>query len=164
VDAADTRFVVGRVSVAGHAFTVASIHAFTSTAARLYEDRQSRSMVERLQMNFDALRETCNDRFIIGGDFNSGRIAESLWPGYGHGAFWDRLEAAGFHSCPWSSTGEEVVTYRHPNGSFVGQADHILLDKTTATKGLRTTFVPSDGGDLSDHQPLVVEISLDEPL
>jgi ADP-ribosyl-[dinitrogen reductase] hydrolase len=71
---------------------------------------------------------------------------------------------AGFHSCPWSSTGEEVVTYRHPNGGFVGQADHILLDKSTATKGLRTTFVPSDGGDLSDHQPLVVEISLDEPL
>ncbi len=54
-----------------------------------------------------------------------------------------------------------MITYRHPRGSFVGQADHILLDAATTKEAAINTHVPNLGTDLSDHLPLVVDLDWD---
>lgn len=155
-DVPDTRFVMARLTTNTAEFLVVSIHAFTTMDPAYFSDRRSLRFIDRLQANFDAIRDDCTDRFIVGGDLNSGRIAESTWPSHGHEAFWAALDEAGFHSCPWSSTREEVTTYTHPSGPFAGQADHVLLDATTALGA--TTAVPDLPAPLSDHLPLVVDL------
>jgi endonuclease/exonuclease/phosphatase (EEP) superfamily protein YafD len=152
----DTRLVMARLTTGDQEFLVSSIHAFTTMDPAYFTDGRSLRFIDRLQANFDAIRNDCTDRFIVGGDLNSGRIAESTWPGHGHEAFWAALDQARFHSCPWSSTGEEVTTYTHPSGPFSGQADHVLLDARTA-QGVVTT-VPVLPAPLSDHLPLVVDV------
>lgn len=154
----DTRFVMARVRTDTAEFVVVSIHAHTSMAAANFSDGRVLRFVDRLQANFDAIGDDCRDRFIVGGDLNTGRVAETTWPGHGHAEFWARCDGAGFHSCPWSSSGEELTTYTHPSGgAFRGQADHVLVDSETARAA--TTFVPDMPAGLSDHFPLVVDLS-----
>ena len=36
---------------------------------------------------------------LIGGDLNSARLAEKVWPGYSHGAFFERVDKSWFVDC-----------------------------------------------------------------
>lgn len=154
----DTRFVMANLTTDQGDFAVVSVHSFTAMDGRLYSDRRAASFIDRLQANFDAFRDVCVGRFIVGGDLNTSRAAETMWPGQGHSEFWARLDEEGFYTCPWSKSGEELTTYRHPSGPFAGQADHILLHRRTATEATVETFVPDLGPGLSDHLPLVVDL------
>lgn len=155
--APDTRYAMGRVIIGNTPVVVVSIHAFTTMRRDWFSDNMSLSFVQRLQATFDAIGDRLKDRFVVGGDLNTGRIAEEIWPGQGHGAFWKGLDGRGFRSCPWSQTGTELMTYEHPRGPFKGQADHILLDAVTAEQ-VTHTRAPELLVKLSDHRPLVVAL------
>jgi endonuclease/exonuclease/phosphatase family metal-dependent hydrolase len=143
------RFVVSSLDVDGREFVVASIHAQTSVP----------EFMPPLVATFDAMKMLCSARrFIVGGDLNTSRSSESFWPDHGHGPFWESLDAWGFVSCFWQEHGEEAVTYRHPTGPFHGQADHILIDRETASGAVVNSHVDAASTGLSDHQALVVDI------
>jgi endonuclease/exonuclease/phosphatase (EEP) superfamily protein YafD len=142
-----SRYVTGHVSLASTRFLVASIHAAT-------EPR----VIPPLQEIFRALAPLRGERFIVGGDFNTARSAEQVWPGYGHAEFWSGLDDNGYVSCYLHEHGEEAMTYAHPRGRFRGQADHLLVDEPTAsTWTLRCRVL--DDRSLSDHRPLMLEMT-----
>jgi endonuclease/exonuclease/phosphatase family metal-dependent hydrolase len=143
------RFVIARLETPRGDVVVASIHAHTSLS----------EFIPPLEATFAAIREECYGLpFIVGGDLNTSRSAEGFWPGFGHAQFWDSIDAAGFHSCYWAEHGHEAITYRHPRGPFVGQADHILIDARTAAHARVSSLVDETESHLSDHRALVVDL------
>lgn len=97
---------------------------------------------------------------IIGGDLNSARLMEEIWPGYGHGPFFEHMDQSRFLNCYWHLHSKEVQTYFRPRSKQPFQDDHVFITKDLAT-GLKA-WVDDNSltRSLSDHVPLVVEIEL----
>lgn len=98
-------------------------------------------------------------RFVVGGDLNSGRLAEQLWPGYGHGGFWSRVDRGAFVDCHQRIHRREQRTILRGNADL--QDDHLFVSDDLAAS-LRTCDVVSDPAirTLSDHLPLVADVAV----
>jgi hypothetical protein len=53
------------------------------------------------------------------------------------------------------------VTWRPQERAGPRQADHLRLDRETASRVSVRSFVDADSGDLRDHFPLVADIAFD---
>lgn len=98
--------------------------------------------------------------FIIGGDLNTARLAETVWPGHGHGPFFQKLAKSIFFDCHHKLHTNEEQTYFRPNSKHPFQDDHLfvshnLADHVKSCHALSNETTRS----ISDHVPLVAEIN-----
>lgn len=102
--------------------------------------------------------------FILAGDFNSCRLAEKIWPGYGHLEFFEGAESSyGMANCFWNEHHREQRTYwkdcKDEGQPF--QDDHIFVssDLQERVRGCSVLdYEPFRG--ISDHTPMILEIDL----
>jgi len=111
---------------------------------------------------FDQIEEIVNKRtFIVGGDLNTARLAEEVWPGHGHGPFFERLDKSIFFNCFRKFHDKEQQTIFRPRGRHPFQDDHLftsydLSDYVKSCNVVNSTTTRK----LSDHIPIIAEISL----
>lgn len=132
---------------------VGSIHA------RIVEGRT----IPALQKTIRALAPLLkNRRFAVGGDLNTARGADAIWPGHGHLEFFESLTGRGLYDCYW-----ELNAYTETR-SFWGhvsphelQLDHLFVDLSTGSEGRVKSCQILSGPEireLSDHDPVIAEI------
>lgn len=120
-----------------------------------------------LRRKIGILRKHLGDRFVLGGDFNTARQAHQAWPSMGHGEFWGEIETWGFHE-PLPLGGREQQSYwgrwlrnELPSLGNTLQDDHVLLDgETFALVEDCQVWDTKRVRDLSDHGPVVVDLTL----
>jgi Endonuclease/Exonuclease/phosphatase family len=83
------RVAMGQINVGERTIALVSLHAWTEPAT-----------VPHLEAIFARLAETLDCPCIVAGDFNSCRLADEVWPGYGHLEFFERIEDD-FVNCHW---------------------------------------------------------------
>lgn len=103
----------------------------------------------------------CNS-VIVGGDLNSARLAEKVWPGNGHGPFFEQIDRGDrWVDCCRKFHPTEIQTFFRANCVNPFQDDHIftscdLENRVRAANVINNEFTRR----VSDHIPLVVEIDL----
>jgi endonuclease/exonuclease/phosphatase family metal-dependent hydrolase len=99
--------------------------------------------------------------FIIGGDLNTARLAEKVWPGHGHGPFFKKLAQNMFFDCHQKFHTSEEQTYFRPNSRHPFQDDHLFVSHNLAdyVKSCHTSNNETTR-NISDHVPLVAEIEI----
>ena len=98
---------------------------------------------------------------ILGGDLNSARLAEKVWPGNGHGPFFEQLERGSFFDCHRKFNTEEVQTFFRPGAVHPFQDDHLFVSRDIADQVTSCTAVHNDiTRRVSDHIPLIAEIDV----
>lgn len=111
---------------------------------------------------FDEIEVLVGDHsFIVGGDLNTARLAEKVWPGHGHGQFFERISKGKFFDCIQKFFVEEPQTVFRPNQKFPFQDDHIfvshdLIGKVESCEILDNNITRA----LSDHVPVAIELNL----
>jgi endonuclease/exonuclease/phosphatase family metal-dependent hydrolase len=132
---------------------VASIHA------PIIKDR----VFPHLAHIFEELEQKARGRAaVVGGDLNSARLAEKVWPGYGHGPFFERIDKGD----PWVDCcrrfhATEVQTFFGDSCSHPFQDDHIFASGDLSPRVRSCNVIVNDlTRSVSDHVPLVVELDL----
>ena len=99
--------------------------------------------------------------FIVGGDLNSARLAEKVWPGHGHGPFFERLTESVFFDCHRKFHDVEQQTFFRSGGKYPFQDDHLFVSHDLA-KQVRSCDVLNNEvtRNVSDHIPLLAEIAI----
>ena len=102
-----------------------------------------------------------NLTFIVGGDLNTARLAERVWPGHGHGPFFERLAKSVFFDCHRKFHRVEQQTVFRPGGKHPFQDDHLfvshdLADQVRSCDVLNNEFTRR----VSDHIPVLAEIHI----
>jgi len=111
---------------------------------------------------FDQIEEIVSGRmFIVGGDLNTARLAEKVWPGHGHGPFFERLNRSILFVCFRKFHHEEQQTIFRPGGKHPFQDDHLftnhdIADCVKSCNAINNAATRS----LSDHIPIIAEINL----
>jgi len=137
---------------AGKEIAVVSIHA------PIIEQR----VFPYLDRIFDEVESLVSGRaFIVGGDLNTARLAERVWPGHGHGPFFERIAKGQFFDCVQKFFAEEPQTVFRPGQKHAFQDDHIFVshdftDKVESCNILNNNLTRA----VSDHIPVAIEISL----
>lgn len=105
--------------------------------------------------------KACGRSFLIGGDLNSARLAERVWPGYGHGEFFRTIDEGRFTDCRALFHPEEIQTFFRPGQKHPFQDDHIFCTNDLAGS-VRSFSVENNETTrrLSDHVPVLAEIEL----
>ena len=118
------------------------------------------SAVAHLEAIFAAIAPILAGReFIVGGDFNSCRLAERRWRGYRHLEFFEGLEARGFHNCFYSLHEREQRTY-FGGGSWPLQDDHLFVSPGLAASVAACDVLDYDPvSSISDHAVLWLELA-----
>jgi len=99
---------------------------------------------------------------VIGGDLNSARLAEKVWPGYGHGPFFEQIDRGDrWVDCCRQFHPTEIQTFFRDTCVNPFQDDHIfvscdLRDRVRASDVINNELTRS----VSDHIPLVAELDL----
>lgn len=146
----------GRVSAAsmeispGHRCMVASIHAPIIRG----------HVFPYLNEIFSEIESKVEGKtFIVGGDLNAARLAEKVWPGYGHGPFFDKLAHSVFFDCHQHLHGREEQTFFRKGSIHPFQDDHLFVSHDLE-QCVRSCYVLDNEvvRGLSDHAPLVAEI------
>lgn len=119
-------------------------------------------MVPHLDAIFQQLAEAMpTESMVVAGDFNSCRLADKVWPGYGHLDFFERVEESGFVNCHWHLHKAEARTLWGRGNGHPFQDDHIFISKDLEP-ALRSCQVlgyePLRG--FSDHAPIEAELDL----
>ena len=99
---------------------------------------------------------------IVGGDLNSARLAEKVWPGNGHGPFFEQIDR-GDHwiDCCRKFHSTEIQTFFRANCSNPFQDDHIFTSCDLENRVRAANVINNElTRRVSDHIPLVVEIDL----
>jgi len=97
--------------------------------------------------------------FVIGGDLNSARLAEEIWPGNGHGPFFKRIDQGRFFDCCRKFHQEEIQTFFHKGQIHPVQDDHLFVSTDLAEKVMSCDVVNNRiTRKVSDHIPLIAEI------
>ena len=101
---------------------------------------------------------------IVGGDLNTARLAEKVWPGYGHGPFFEKLERGPFTDCHRQFEPTEIQTFFRRGSLHPFQDDH-LFTTTSLAKRLTSCRAINDAitQRVSDHIPLVATFELRDP-
>lgn len=148
-----SRVAVASVSLeSGSELMVASIHA------PIIEGR----VFSHLARIMDEVEKcTSQSNSIVGGDLNSARLAESVWPGYGHGPFFERMDVGRFVDCCQKVNGREIQTFFKKGLVHPFQDDHIFVtsDLVRGLKECRALDNPLTRR-VSDHIPLMIELEL----
>lgn len=97
---------------------------------------------------------------IFGGDLNSARLAEQVWPGNGHGPFFERLESGPWVDCHWRLHRQEIQTFFRQGQVHPFQDDHLFVSADLAPRVLSCRVIHNEiTRRVSDHIPVVAEIS-----
>ena len=100
-----------------------------------------------------------NMSFIVGGDLNSARLAEKVWPGHGHGPFFEWLAGSVFFDCCRKFHNTEQQTYFRRNSRHLFQDDHLFVSHDLAGNVRSCDVLNNETTrSLSDHIPLVMEV------
>lgn len=132
---------------------MASIHA------RVVKGRT----IPTLRKTIKTLSPRLEDRlFAVGGDLNTARGAEDIWPGRGHLEFFESLTGIGLYDC-YSELNEhtEKQSFWGRTSPHALQLDHLFVDMATGAQGKVTKCEILDTDEirrLSDHGPVVAEI------
>jgi endonuclease/exonuclease/phosphatase family metal-dependent hydrolase len=159
-DVGDRGYVaLARVAAGDPGIALISFHARTTGPGA----------VANIEALFDRLGDVFSrGSFVLGGDFNSCRLAEETWPGCRHREFFERVEEDyGMHNCYWREYGEERRTYWQDceDAGTPFQDDHIFVsaDLGGAMRSCEVLdYEPFRG--ISDHAPVVTELDLDSLL
>lgn len=157
----------------GNRLLVASVHARAKEAPAWLTSGADRSAIARRTVGepwwndviFHGYAEmTAGRRFIVGGDWNTARMAEPNgdWQIQG-GEFFTRAARHGWIDTSVDDAGNEARTWFAGNPARPYQPDHVFADQTTATT-LRSFTVdprPASPLRLSDHAPIVLEFELE---
>jgi len=103
----------------------------------------------------------CEKTFIVGGDLNTARLAEKVWPKHGHGIFFEKLERSIFFDCHHKFHEREEQTFFRKGSKYEFQDDHLfvsrdLADCVKSCHALNNEITRS----VSDHIPIVAEIEM----
>lgn len=97
----------------------------------------------------------------LGGDLNSARLAESVWPGYGHGPFFERLGRGPFVDCHRRFAPEEVQTFFRSDSVHPFQDDHLFVTPDLSARLVSCDVILNEvTRRVSDHIPLLATLSL----
>lgn len=99
---------------------------------------------------------------IIGGDLNSARLAEQVWPGNGHGPFFERIDKCDpWVDCSRKFNPVEIQTFFNKRTKRAFQDDHIFVSADLSALVASCFSLNNDfTRDVSDHIPLIAEIDL----
>lgn len=113
-----------------------------------------------LDQIFDEIENTVKGQtFIIGGDLNTARLAEQVWPGHGHGPFFERLKDSMFFDCCQKFHDTEQQTFFRNGGKHPFQDDHLFVSHNLADKVKSCNVLNNEyTRKVSDHVPLITEI------
>ena len=107
-----------------------------------------------------------DDRFVVGGDFNSSETFDTLWRDGPRGnlEIIERMHTLGLRDCLRTFQGRLTPTFRHSTGTVIHQIDHLYV-----TKALLNTLAQCSVGSaervfgvtplLSDHLPIVADFA-----
>ena len=139
-------------SVDGTKLIAANIHAPTTPA-----------VFPRLSNCINDLQVRYPGVLIVGGDFNTARIAELYWPRNGHGAFWRTIDNGRMFDCHYQLHQKEINTLIRERKDPLIQDDHILVS-TELGDSVVSAAIPDEvtfrNLKLSDHLPLIVDLKL----
>ena len=109
---------------------------------------------------FNEIEETfLKNAFIIGGDLNSARLAEEIWPGNGHGPFFQRIDQGRFCDCCRKFHQNEIQTFFRKGQVHSIQDDHLFASTNLAEQVTSCTTVNNEiTRKVSDHIPLALEL------
>lgn len=114
--------------------------------------------------NIFAELESCHDSnsIIVGGDLNSARLAEKVWPGNGHGPFFERIDRGDcWMDCCRKFHPIEIQTFFRDTCFNPFQDDHIFASCDLENRVKAANVINNElTRKVSDHIPLVVEIDL----
>jgi hypothetical protein len=98
--------------------------------------------------------------FIVGGYLNTARLAETVWPGYGHGPFFERIRTSMFFDCTSKFHDHELQTYFRKGGK-PWQDDHLFVSHDLADHIMSCNVINNETlQTFSNHIPLVAELEL----
>ena len=99
---------------------------------------------------------------IIGGDLNSARLAEKVWPGKGHGPFFERIDTGNrWIDCCRRFNTTELQTFFRDTCVHPFQGDHIFVSRDLSACVRSCNVMNNDlTRSASDHIPLVAELDL----
>jgi endonuclease/exonuclease/phosphatase family metal-dependent hydrolase len=99
---------------------------------------------------------------VIGGDLNSARLAEKVWPGNGHGPFFERIDSGNpWIDCCRRFNSAEIQTFFRDTCVHPFQDDHIFVSRELSGCLRSCNVVNNDfTRSLSDHIPLIAELEL----
>ena len=111
---------------------------------------------------FDKIEYVVSDQtFVVGGDLNTARLAEKVWPGYGHGPFFERLAQSVFFDCHRKFHVAEEQTYFRSDSKQPYQDDHLFVSCDLADRVVCCDPIKDETTlKVSDHIPLLVEIAI----
>jgi exonuclease III len=99
---------------------------------------------------------------VVGGDLNSARLAEKVWPGHGHGPFFERIDKGDYWiDCCRRFHPTEIQTFFRSSCLHAFQDDHIFAScdlghHIRACDVLKNELTRR----VSDHIPLIAELDL----
>ena len=130
----------------GRRLNLASIHGYSDLAfPRLA------NMMEEILESFSG------QSAIVGGDLNTARLAETVWPGKGHRAFWDRMEESSFVDCCQRVNMKELQTFFRVNSKHPFQDDHLFVSSNLVSGLKDCDVIHTDVTRMvSDHIPLFI--------
>ena len=99
---------------------------------------------------------------VVGGDLNSAHLAEQVWPGYGHGPFFDQINRGDrWADCYRKFHPTEIQTFFRDKGAHPFQDDHIFVSRDLRDCVKACDVINNElTHRVSDHIPLVAELDL----
>ena len=99
---------------------------------------------------------------IVGGDLNTARLAEKVWPKHGHGPFFERIDSGNpWIDCCRQFHPEEIQTFFRDTCANPFQDDHIFISNDLSDCLKSCDVINNDiTRNLSDHIPLIAELDL----
>jgi exonuclease III len=157
------------ISVYSPAFPVARsrLAGIDTTGIQLTQNRDVWA-TEILWACLKAIEQLAQDRFVVGGDFNSSETFDFLWgkKPRGNVEIMERMNTLGLRDCLRTIQGRLTPTFRTPrDGSVIHQIDHLYV-----TPALLNSLAACDVGAadrvfgatpaLSDHLPIVADFQM----
>jgi endonuclease/exonuclease/phosphatase family metal-dependent hydrolase len=135
------------------AFFVASIHA------PIINSRVFPHLIN-IFAELESMEYTSNS--VIGGDLNSARLCEKVWPGNGHGLFFERIDRGDtWIDCCRRFNAEEIQTFFRDTCVHPFQDDHIFVSRDLSACIRSCNVMNNDlTRSVSDHIPLIAELDL----
>ena len=88
-----------------------------------------------------------------------------VWPGYGHGPFFERMDDSRFVNCCWDLHKKEIQLYFRNGLVNLFPDDHLFISEDLQEKFLTCEVVNNENTRLcSDHIPLMIELDFSEQI
>jgi exonuclease III len=146
----------GRVSAASFEITPNQKAIAVSVHAPIIEGY----VFPHLDRIFDEIERMVSGKtFIVGGDLNTARLAEKVWPRHGHGPFFERLSKSRFFDCHQALLGTEEQTIFRKGSKHPFQDDHLFVSHDLASQ-VKSCFTLDNETirSLSGHIPVVTHL------